>query len=200
MDERHPIRLIVRDDGTRNRLTVFFRYFLALPHSIWSTLWGIGVLFVAIGAWFAALIAGSVPAGMHGFMARWLRYSTRVSAYSNLLADPFPPFDASGTYPVDLEVDGPRPQSRLVTGFRWILAIPAWIVAAVYSWVLGLLAFVAWLVCLFTGRMPEGLESAGTYLLEFMQQTSAYSLLLSDRYPSFSSTSGSRRTASSDLA
>ena len=32
---------------------------------------------VLLIAWFAALFTGRVPAGMHGFLAGYLRYSTR---------------------------------------------------------------------------------------------------------------------------
>src|SRR4051812_48566340 len=37
----HPIRLALGGDLERSRLTVFFRYLLALPHLVWLTLWGI---------------------------------------------------------------------------------------------------------------------------------------------------------------
>ena len=37
----HPIRLILSDDLSRTRLTVFFRLILAIPHLIWLGLWGI---------------------------------------------------------------------------------------------------------------------------------------------------------------
>ena len=31
----HPVQLVVEDDLQRNRLTVFFRLILAIPHFIW---------------------------------------------------------------------------------------------------------------------------------------------------------------------
>ena len=34
---QHPVRLVVSDDLQRNRLTVFFRLILAIPHFIWVT-------------------------------------------------------------------------------------------------------------------------------------------------------------------
>src|SRR5690606_24946810 len=37
----HPVRATVADDLRRNRLTVFFRLLLALPHLVWLALWGI---------------------------------------------------------------------------------------------------------------------------------------------------------------
>ena len=59
-----------------------------------------------------------MPVGLHDFIAGYLRYSTRVLAYAYILADPFPPFGAGGSYPVDVEVDPPVSQSRLTVFFR----------------------------------------------------------------------------------
>src|SRR6202040_2721505 len=96
----HPIGLIVTDDLRRSRLTVFFRLLLAIPHLIWVSLWGIVTEIVVLIAWFAALFTGRVPDGLHNFIASFLRYSIRVTAYVFLLADPFPPFGSGGSYPV----------------------------------------------------------------------------------------------------
>ena len=186
----HPLRLIVTDDLKRSRLTVFFRLLLAIPHIIWLMLWTIAVFFVLIVAYVVALIKGRLPDGMHGFLASYLRYSTRLSAYLYLLADPYPPFNGRTdvTYPVDLHVDPPQAQSRwtILIFFRAILSIPAQILAWVFGQVLGIVAFLAWFVCLFIGRMPKGMEDLGVYCLRYQQQTYGYMMLLTQRYPSLS--------------
>ena len=86
---------------------------LVIPHLIVLAFYGIAAYVAVIIAWFAALITGRVPVGMHGFIAGYVRYNTRVIAYLVILADPYPPFGDSGTYPVDLEVDPPAAQGRL---------------------------------------------------------------------------------------
>lgn len=184
----HPLRLPVTDDLQRSRLTVFFRLLLAIPHIIWLTLWTIATFFVVIVAWFAALIKGRLPDGMHGFLASYLRYSTRLNAYLYLLANPYPPFSGSTdvAYPVDLHVDPPQAQSRWTILFRFILAIPAQILAWVFGQVLGIVAFLAWFVCIFIGRMPKGMRDLGVYCLRYQQQTYGYMMLLTERYPSLS--------------
>ena len=53
----------------------------------------------------------------------------QVFAYGFLLADPWPGFSSSETYPVTLEVDPPQRQSRWTVFFRGILAIPALLLA-----------------------------------------------------------------------
>ncbi len=187
MSEAHPIGLIVDDDLQRNRLTVFFRLLLAIPQLIWLGLWGILVYFAVIVAWFAALITGQVPAGLHGFIARFLRATTHVNAYVFLLADPWPPFGGEpGTYPVDLRIDGPAPQSRLTVFFRVLLAIPAFILAYVFALVNRVVAFVGWFYCLVMGRMNEGMRDVSAWMLKYELQTYGYAMLLTDRYPSFS--------------
>src|SRR6059036_1113816 len=90
--DRHPIWLVVYDDLGRNRLTVFFRLLLAIPHFVVVSLWGIVAVLAVIVAWFVGIFTGSVPEGLHDFIASFVRYSTRVAAYVYLLADPWPPF------------------------------------------------------------------------------------------------------------
>jgi hypothetical protein len=104
-----------------------------------------------------------------------------------LLSDPFPGFSSITQYPVTLEIDPPVQQSRWVTFFRGILAIPALLIATVLIYLLELIAFLAWFVCLFTANIPEGFENLGAYCLRYYQQTCAYLYLLTPRYPSLSS-------------
>lgn len=182
----HPIQLTLGDDLKRNRITVLFRLILAIPHFIWLWLWGIVVYFAVIGNWFATLFGGRSPEGLHNFIARYLRYLTHVRAYLYFLADPYPGFMGDDAYPTDITIAGPTDQNRWITGFRLILGIPALIVAGVLSYVAQVLAFFAWIVCLFAGAMPEGFRDILGWVLRFEQQTNGYMWILTDRYPSFS--------------
>ncbi len=183
--DTHPIRLVNNDDLKRNRLTVFFRLILAIPHFIWLTVW-LFVLYIAgFFFWLIALFAGRLPDGIHNFVGRFTRYSTHVYAYSSLLADPFPGFTgAEASYPIDLQIDPPQQQNRLGIFFRFLLAIPAFLLAYILRILMNVLAFVGWFYALFTGRMSEGIESLGTYALRYEAQTFAYAFLLTGKYPS----------------
>jgi uncharacterized membrane protein len=183
---RHPIHLVVTDDLERNRLTVFFRLLLALPHLIWVAIWGIAVFFAVIAAWFVGIFTGRVPDGIHDFIARWVRYATHVNAYFSLAADPFPDFGGAPGYPVDVVIAPPQKQSRLTIFFRGILVIPAYIVLYLLGYVAQLVMFFAWFIALFTGRLPNGLREVLTYWLRYGAQTYGYQLLLTQKYPSFS--------------
>jgi hypothetical protein len=182
---QHPIRLVVTDDLQRNRLTVFFRLILAIPHVIWLLLWGIVATLVAIANWFATLVKGESPKGLHEFLATYLRYQTQVYAYILLIADPFPGFGGKPGYPVEIEVDPPQPQNRWTVGFRIFLAIPAFIIAGIFGYLNRILALFSWFVALALGRVPEGLRNVAAFALRFEQQTAGYALLLTGRYPSF---------------
>ena len=181
---RHPIGLIVTDDLRRSRLTVFFRLLLAIPQFIWLTIWSIPVTFAVLISWFAGIVTGRVPDGLHNFDAAYLRYSTRVAGYVFLLAEPWPGFTTGQPYPLDARVDPAAPQSRLTVFFRLILAIPALILVYVFRAVNQVIAFLAWFYCLVVGRMHEGMRNISAWLLRYEVQTYAYLMLLTARYPS----------------
>jgi Domain of unknown function (DUF4389) len=205
----HPVRLVVEDDLERSRLTVFFRLLLAIPHFIWAILWSVFMVLVAIVNWFATLIVGRLPGGLHNLTAAYVRYLTQLFAYLMLAANPYPPFTGNERYPIDLEIDGPEPQRRLITLFRLPLALPAIVFEAVllasyaggsYSsggggdeygagattssiGILWTVAFFAWFACLALGRMPMGFRNLQAYGLRYAAQTWAYLFVITDRYP-----------------
>jgi hypothetical protein len=179
----HPVRIDVADDRRRSRLTVFFRLLLALVHFVWLTLWFLAALLAALAGWFATLVRGRMPAALHSFLAAFVRYQLHVNAYVLLVANPFPGFVGAPGYPVDLELPPPERQSRWVTGFRLLLALPALVVAGALAVVLVVAAFLGWFASMATGRMPVGLRDVGVWMLRYTGQVSAYLYLLSDRYP-----------------
>jgi hypothetical protein len=182
---RHPVRVVGDPyDLRHSRLTVFFRLLLALPHIIWLFLWGIAAFFAAIGQWFVALFRGRPAAGLHRFLTAYVRYRLHVYAYLMLVGNPFPGFTgAAGTYPLDLEVAGPERQNRWKTGFRIVLAIPAFIVNAALNGALLGSAFLTWFYALVKGSAPWGLRNLSAYALRYDAQTQGYLVLLTDAYP-----------------
>jgi len=184
----HPVRLRINDDLRRTRLTVFFRLILGIPHFLWLALLAIVAVLAVIGNWFATLIQGRSPLGLHNFLAGFLRYSTHVSAYLFLIADPFPGFyliNLKEDYPIDLEIDPPEQQNRWTVAFRIILAVPAMIVTQILRNLSQVLALFSWFIALFTARVPEGIRNFAALALRYESQTYAYIALLTPRYPSF---------------
>ena len=180
----HTVRLIDHDDLRRSRLTVLVRAFLVLPHLIWLTLYGSVAVFVALANWIVTLIKGRSPQRMHRWLVRYLRYTVYVYSYLYVLANPYPPFHGDQrSYTIDLQVEGPDDQRRLVTAFRLVLVIPAFVLSWVLSQVLQVIALLAWVIAIFLGRIPRGMEQLGLYCLRYQTQVYAYLLVVTDRYP-----------------
>ena len=176
--------LIDHDDLKRSRLTVLVRSLLVLPHLIWITLYASVAFFVALANWIVTLIKGRSPQRMHRWLVRFLRYHVYVYSYLYLLANPYPPFHGDQrSYRIDLQVEGPDDQRRLVTAFRLVLAIPAFVLAWVLAQVLQVIAVLNWLIAIFIGRIPRGMEQLGLYCLRYQTQVYAYLLVVTDRYP-----------------
>jgi hypothetical protein len=157
---------------------------------LWLYSFSIGAFFVAIVNWFATVITGKPQAGMHDFLARYTRYSVHLSAYLHLVANPFPGFlGERDSYPLDLEVDGPAPQNRLVSGFRIPLALPAIVLAYVFGLVVFLVALMSWFVAIAIGRIPKGMRDLSAYCVRFQGQTLGYLTLVTSRYPTLNAVS-----------
>ena len=182
--ETDPIRLEVNDDLQRSRVTVFFRLIMTIPHLIWLALWGILVFFAAVANWLATLVNGQSPAGLHNFLAAYVRYQTHVYAFLFLIADPFPGFlGQPGSYPVEASVAEPRPQNPWKVAFRLILGIPVLLLDGAYGGLLFAVAFLGWFACLATGQMPRGMRNAGALGLRYSAQAHGYLLVLTEAYP-----------------
>jgi hypothetical protein len=181
---QHPIRIEVTDGVERSRVTVFFRPLLALPHVIWLALWAVLALAAVIATWVITLVAGSAPSPLHRFIADWVRYGIHVCAFLFVVGGPFPGFvGAAGSYPVDLVIDPPKPQNRLVTLFRSVLIVPALLLGVALAVLLSVVGVLGWGSALFTGRMPRGMRDLGALGLRYIGQVSAYLFMLTDRYP-----------------
>jgi hypothetical protein len=181
----HPVQYHVETEDERNRLTTFFRLILVIPHAILASLWLWAAYFVALISWFAILFTGSNPQGLWSFVAGAVKYWGRVSGYAALLSDPFPPFNGTDTYPIMVRIQRPPRQSRLTTFFRGLLVLPAAIFNAFLSAAGNVIALVMWVVIVITARCPTGLADFQALVQNFAVRTSAYALLLVDRYPSF---------------
>src|SRR5215469_13414160 len=87
----YPVRLAIPERQRLNRAAVFFRFFLAIPALIVSTVATEGasslVLFVA---WLLALVNGHLPRPLHQALTSLLRFQTRLYCYYWMLTPAYP--------------------------------------------------------------------------------------------------------------
>jgi Domain of unknown function (DUF4389) len=184
----YPIHFDVQLPERQSRLTTFFRLILVIPHLFVVGVWGVVAVLAVLLAWFAIVFTGRYPEGLFNFGANFLSYLTRVNCYLYLLTDRFPPFSGGSSgdgYPVQVSVDRLERSSRLTVFFRLILVIPAYAVAYVLALLARLLAFFAWFVIVFTGRLPKGLFEVMELPMRYQTRVTGYVMLLTDVYPWF---------------
>ncbi len=168
-----------------SRGLIFIKWLLVIPHLV--VLWVLGIVEAVVGfiAFFAILLTGTYLRGLWDRSLSIMRWSTRVSVYTSLLRDEYPPFGEQ-PYPIQFEMIYPTRLSRWKSFVKWILIIPHMIAL----WVLGMLSsivsVVAWFAILITGTYPRTLFDFTVGVLRWSSRVSVYSLLMSDEYPPFS--------------
>lgn len=181
-----PVLVAVADAVPQRRLTVAFRLLLAVPHAFilsWLALAGSVVGFIG---WWGALFTGRLPQFAVSYQSGFLRWMTRVVGYCCLLTDVYPPFtfDDDPRYPVRVAVPAPQKLNRAAVFFRFILYFPVGVLSNILAYgAYTLLALVAWLVTLVTGRLPASFHLAYAAVLRFQTRIQAYWWMLTPVYP-----------------
>jgi len=87
-----PARLSIARPERLSRLLIFVKWLLVIPHFVVLFFVFIGASFVWVAGFFAVLVTGHWPEGMRNFLVGTMRWTLRVTAYSYLLPDQYPPF------------------------------------------------------------------------------------------------------------
>ncbi len=179
-----PVLVAFADQAPQSRVTVLVRIFMVLPQFIVLGLLGIAAYVITIIGWFAALFTGRLPVFAADFLTGYLRWQTRVFAYTFLLTGQYPPFSLDDAdYPVRIAVR-PGPLNRLAVLFRIVLLIPCWIVQTIVSYgAFTILALVSWLIAVITGRLPDTVYQALAAAMRYQVRTLGYALMLTSAYP-----------------
>lgn len=92
----YPIRYEVQYPERLARWKVLiWKFITSLAHFIVLAILYLSLVIVIPIGWFAILITGRFPRGLHGYAAGVIRWSMRVQAYFFSLTDEFPPFNLS---------------------------------------------------------------------------------------------------------
>jgi hypothetical protein len=183
----NPISFEADYDIERSRLTTFFRLIIVIPWAIWAAIYGIAAFVVVIIAWFAMLFTGRFPEGMYGFVASYLRLSTRVYGYALLFTDELPSFGGGPEpeYPVKVDVAAPQERyHRAKTFFKYFLYFPQALIggyglAYVALWA----SFISWFRIVFTGRQSITMHEALVGSSAYMVRSNGFLLLLTEAHP-----------------
>jgi hypothetical protein len=182
--ELAPVLVTFAAPSPQSRLTVLVRIILVIPHLVVLAVLGIAAYLVAIAGWFGALFTGRLPGFAADFLAGYLRWQTRVSAYAFLLTGDYPPFSlADADYPARVAVQ-PGRLNRLAVLFRIFLLIPCGIVQAILSYgALTIFQLVSWVSTLITGRLPDPVYQAMAAVLRYQARTLGFAWMLTSAYP-----------------
>jgi hypothetical protein len=140
-----------------------------------------------------------VPDGLWRFSKGVLQWQARTWAYTFFLSDHYPPFETGdAAYPVAVWLEQPDRFNRWAVLFRAILAIPAGIVEAVFTFGVYAFSVAIWLITLVLGRCPRSLHLMVAAWLRYQLRYTAYYGLLTTAYPS--AALGDRQTTYGSLA
>ena len=170
----------------RNRLTVAFRFILAIPHLIVAYVWRELAQIVGVIQWFIIVFTGKRNEGLWKLQQSWLGYYSRVLGYMSLLYDPYPAFGTDpGNAPVRTEISYEESANRLTSGLRFLWIIPAAIIAIFIGIASAVVTLISWFAILFTGKQPRGMWDFVLKAVRYTLQLETYALLMTDTYPKF---------------
>lgn len=167
-----------------SRLLIFVKWLLIIPHAF--ILWAYGILAGLAGfiGWWAVLILGRYPQGLWEIVYGFMRWNMRVSVYTGMLRDEYPPF-GEAPYPLEFHLERPERQSRLLVLARIFLMIPlAFWLAIVGIWA-SILMIVVFFAILITGNIPEGIFASLVAIFRYTTKVNVYQYVLTDEWPGF---------------
>lgn len=206
----YPVRVTAAAAPDRpSRGLWLVKWLLVLPHAIVLAFLWTAFAVLTVVAFVAILVTGRYPRAVFDFNVGVLRWSWRVAYYSYgaLGTDRYPPFSlrSDPDYPADLHIDYPHRLSRgLVLVKTWLLAIPHYFVVAALTGpgatvtydldggrgrggpgLLAVLALIAGVALLFSGRLPQGLYDLLLGANRWALRVTGYAALMTDAYPPF---------------
>ncbi len=186
------------------------KWLLVIPHVIVLAFLLPAFFVLTVYAGVKIFLEGVYPRRVFDFNVGVMRWTWRVAyySYSALGTDAYPPFSLAPDpdYPAGLEVDYPERLSRgLVLVKWWLLAIPQYIVVAIFAnggsflglptvrehlyafsgGLVGVLVLAAGILLLVTRQYPTPLFDVVMGMNRWVWRVWAYAALMRDEYPPF---------------
>jgi Domain of unknown function (DUF4389) len=198
----YPINLNVDfPDRDLNRLTTFFRIFVAIPILvILATVNGGSISFGSSRGGFIAaggllVVAPLLMIVFREKYPRWwfdwnfalLGFHNRIAAFLLLLRDEYPSTDEEQTVHLDMAYPDVQTQlNRWLPLVKWLLAVPHYVVLIALDIATFVVVIIAWFAILFTGRYPRWAFDFVVGVMRWHNRVFGYAfLLVTDDYPPF---------------
>jgi len=199
----YPVKLSVEYPEKCDRLTSFFRFFVAIPILIILAMlmrysgedceghrwyyYGYGVGVVVLPVLLMILFHKKYPRWWFDWNVAMIKFMARIEAYLFLLTHEYPSTDEEQR--VHLEIPYPDVQNELGRGMpliKWLLVLPHVVVLAFLCIAVYFCVIIAWFAILFTGKYPVELFNFVVGVMRWSLRVHAYAVLLTtDVYPPF---------------
>ncbi len=193
MTDQQPGDMYVLDSPYElSRWRPLANWILVVPHWIIQSAMQSLSSALAVVVWFGVVFTGRILPGLYGALAMIERYSQRATSFLFGFSERYPPFDFDlgpadgGAYPpvrVNLP-EAPETTPR-TAAFNFILAIPHYIVLAVFAIGAVVVLIIGWFAVLFTGAWPAGLRGFLVRFDNYWLRVWAYVLMVHTKYPRF---------------
>lgn len=91
----YPIGVRVEFPARMSRATVFFRFLLLVPHLLYALGFSFFYGIIQFLTWWTILFLGRMTDGQYNIARAFFVYTGRLTAYSVLLVDEYPPFNGA---------------------------------------------------------------------------------------------------------
>ena len=208
--QAYPVRVDASLDAPLSRWLWLVKWVLVIPHYVVLAFLWVGFIVLGAVAMVAIVVTGRYPRAIFEFNVGVLRWTWRVHYYAigAFGTDRYPPFTLADdpSYPAHLEVEYPQRLSRGLALVKWwLLAIPQYIIVGLFTgsglwfawqygeqdrgWaglgLIGILAVIAAVVLLVTGRYPEQIFDFVLGMNRWVLRVAGYAGLMTDKYPPF---------------
>lgn len=168
------------------------QWLLAIPHLVIA--WALHSFrqVLTLISFFTVLFAERIPRPVFDAIVMTYRYEWRAMSYALFMHEDYPPFnfdlssEDDGVVPhTSLRLTYPEDLQRWKPLYKWLLAIPHYVVLVALAIVAGLGAVAGLFVVLVTGQYPEGIRDFLVGAYRYALRVEAYVGFLTDQYPPF---------------